>query len=195
MLPEEHTYSVLLVSSSEKINASLSELLSTKEYAEIRTVKSVAAARRKLTEISYDIVVINTPLPDDFGRRLAIDICTKENQSTAMLMVANDLYEEVFDRVSPYGVFVLGKPVSLGLLRQGFDWLKSYRERLRLLEKKVVSLEDRMADIRLVNRAKWQLIEKKGMSEEEAHRFIERLAMDRCIKKGEAAKQILEGGE
>ncbi|HAX40716.1 MAG TPA: antitermination regulator, partial [Clostridiales bacterium] len=33
-------------------------------------------------------------------------------------------------------------------------------------------------EIRLVNRAKWMLIERRGMDEATAHRYIEKLAMD-----------------
>ncbi len=48
-----------------------------------------------------------------------------------------------------------------------------------------------MAEIRLINRAKWVLIEKQGMSEQDAHRYIEKQAMDRCVSKRIIAEEIL----
>ena len=49
-----------------------------------------------------------------------------------------------------------------------------------------------MEEIRLVNRAKWILIEQLKMTEAEAHRFIEKQAMDRCSAKREIALGIIK---
>ena len=48
-----------------------------------------------------------------------------------------------------------------------------------------------MEEIRLVNRAKWLLIGELNMTEQEAHRYIEKQAMDRCVTKRVIAEQIL----
>ena len=45
-----------------------------------------------------------------------------------------------------------------------------------------------MAEIRLVNRAKWVLIEQLRMTEQEAHRYIEKQAMDRCVTRRAVAE-------
>ena len=111
-----------------------------------------------------------------------------------ILLVKSEYYPTVFDRVCPHGVYTLPKPSPKQMVLQAFDWLESTRERLLRLEKKSVSLEDKMKEIRLVNRAKWQLISQRGMSEEDAHRFIEKLAMDKCITKSAAAQQIVDNG-
>ena len=43
----------------------------------------------------------------------------------------------------------------------------------------------------MVNRAKWLLIEELKMTEQEAHRYIEKRAMDRCVTRRAVAEQIL----
>ena len=48
-----------------------------------------------------------------------------------------------------------------------------------------------MAEIRIVNRAKWLLITEKHLSEPEAHRYIEKQAMDRCLPRREVAEEII----
>ena len=48
-----------------------------------------------------------------------------------------------------------------------------------------------MAEILLINRAKWQLIADTGMTEEQAHRYIEKQAMDRCITRRRVAQELL----
>ena len=42
-----------------------------------------------------------------------------------------------------------------------------------------------------MNRAKWLLIEELKMTEQEAHRYIEKQAMDRCVTRRAVAEQIL----
>ena len=49
-----------------------------------------------------------------------------------------------------------------------------------------------MAEIRLVNKAKWILISQLSMSEPNAHRYIEKQAMDRCIAKRTIAEEIIK---
>ena len=49
-----------------------------------------------------------------------------------------------------------------------------------------------MEEIRAVNRAKWLLISEINMDEPEAHRYIEKQAMDRCVSKKEIAEEIIK---
>ena len=70
--------------------------------------------------------------------------------------------------------------------------LTSARERLRMTENKVQSVEEKMEEIRLINRAKWLLISELKMSEPDAHRYIEKQAMDRCVSKRVIAEEIVK---
>ena len=49
-----------------------------------------------------------------------------------------------------------------------------------------------MEEIRLVNRAKWLLISALNMHESDAHRYIEKQAMDRCVSKRQVAEEIIK---
>ena len=53
-------------------------------------------------------------------------------------------------------------------------------------------MDEKMEEIRLVNRAKWLLIEKLTMTESDAHRYIEKQAMDQCVSRREIAKGIIQ---
>ena len=90
-----------------------------------------------------------------------------------------------------YGVFMLAKPLSRQLMETALDWMESARERLRRLEKKTISVEEKMEEIRVVNRAKWILISELKMDEPQAHRYIEKQAMDRCLSRKEIAEEII----
>ena len=60
-----------------------------------------------------------------------------------------------------------------------------------MFESATRTMDEKMAEIRLLNRAKWRLMEREKMSEKEAHRYIEKRAMDRCISKTAVAREIL----
>lgn len=187
---KERKYTVLTVSAQPKFNDSLKALVSERTYFEMDFEESISSAKRRLLDRDYDILIINAPLPDEDGVRLAVDRSSGSG-SAVLLLLRSEYYTNVFEQVVRYGVYTLPKPAPKQLFSQAFDWLESTRERLMRLEKKSVSLEDKMQEIRLVNRAKWQLISSEGLSEEEAHRFIEKQAMDRCVSKRTVAEEII----
>ena len=100
-------------------------------------------------------------------------------------------YPDINARVSPFGILTLSKPTAPQLFSQSLLLLCGTRERLRRMEQKTASLEEKMEEIRLVNRAKWLLIEQLKMTENEAHRYIEKQAMDRCVTRRVIAENIL----
>ena len=69
--------------------------------------------------------------------------------------------------------------------------LLATKQRLKALEQKTASLEEKMKEIRLVNRAKGLLMDNLKFTEQEAHRYIEKAAMDNCRKKSEIAQNII----
>ncbi len=187
----EQVYSVLLVSNAEKFNNSLISALPEKKYSPIKIVAGVGSAKRELLERGYDIVIINTPLPDDYGTRLAIDL-SSEIGLGVLIFVKSENFSEVYDQVTDYGVLTVSKPASGQIVLQSLLLLCATRERLRRMEQKTASIEEKMEEIRTVNRAKWILIDSLKMNENEAHRYIERQAMNRCLTKRQIAEEIIK---
>ena len=188
---KERIYSILIVSATDSFTSAFADLLPEARYSPVDTVTSISVAKRVLAEKTYDFVIINAPLPDDAGTRFAIDTCTTK-QSAVLLLVKNDIHAGIHDRVAEYGVFTLPKPISKVTMTHALNWLESARERLRQFEKKSISIEDKMAEIRLVNKAKWLLISELHMSEPDAHRYIEKQAMDRCVSRRCIAEEIIK---
>ena len=60
------------------------------------------------------------------------------------------------------------------------------------LREKCNTLDEKMLDIRIVNRAKSLLLQNEKMTEQQAHRYIEKAAMDLCVKKTVIAQNIIE---
>ena len=64
--------------------------------------------------------------------------------------------------------------------------------RVQNLKRANVNLTREVEDMRLINRAKYVLIESLGYSENRAHKFIERRAMDERKTRREIALEILK---
>ena len=188
---KEQIYSVLVISSSENFNTALESLLPVSHFHPVRYAGSISAGKRLANQRNFDMVIINSPLPDDTGNGFAVDISSAAS-TVVLFILRSDILENLRDKFIEAGVFALSKPLSSQMFTQALEWLMSARERLRKAETKTLSIEEKMAEIRMVNRAKWLLITELKMEEPQAHRFIEKQAMDRCISKREVAEEIIK---
>lgn len=188
---KEQIYSVLIVSSSEKFNQALPEMLPVTSFSPVNVVYNVSAAKRALSERDFDFVIVNSPLSDETGIRFSAD--ATDSYNTVVLFLSKlEQYDDAYDKLVPHGVFLLQKPISKPVFQAASGWLISARERIRKTEKKTLSIEEKMNEIRIVNRAKWLLISQLKMSEPDAHRYIEKQAMDLCTSKQQVAEQIIK---
>lgn len=191
MIYEGREYNVLVVSSTDKFNTFIKTVLTGINSYKLKIVDNIASAKRETLEQSFDFVIINSPLPDDIGSRFAIDICDCKTMSV-LLLTKTEFYDEINSQVIDHGVFTLTKPTNYAVLSQALLWMSACRERLRKLEKKTSTIEQKMEEIRIVNRAKWLIIEHLKMTEPDAHRYIEKQAMDRCVSRKEISETIIK---
>ena len=189
MVPE-HIFSILIVSSSAKFNMLTPSLFPVASYWPVDTVPDAASAKKKMTERNYDIIVINTPLPDEMGTRLATDICTGSS-SCVMLLVSKDSYEEVNGKLADYGVVVVSRPVTVPVISKSLQIMCTARQRIKQIESRQKSVEQKIDEIQVINKAKWLLIGYMKMTESEAQHYIARTAMDTRLSKTEVAKNII----
>ena len=190
MASQKDLRSVLVVTGSDKIYDFMIELLPKDEFYPVSRASSCGEARRLLVQQVYDILVINTPMPDDFGIDLALDYA--DSPMCVMLMVKEEIYDQVTYQVIDSGIVTISKPTTKPIVYSSMRLLSALSYKLKRFEKKNRTLEEKMADIRMINHAKWLIIDKKKMTEEEAHHMIEHRAMERRITKREAAREIID---
>ncbi len=180
---------VLIVSASEQFVAMAKKSLV--DCITIDIKKSAASARRALLEKNYDLIVVNAPIPDETGEVFCLDAVERTNASV-LLICPRDVSEDISDHVTDHGVLVLPKPAPHGSLDRNIRFLLATQNRMHRLEKKTLSVEEKMEEIRIVSRAKLLLVEKKHMTEEEAHRYIGKEAMDHGVSRKKIAEAILK---
>ena len=186
----ENFYSVLLLTSSQTLMPHISSLFPQSMFYPVKIVSSVLEARRSELFREFDIIVINSPLVDENGLNYALDM-SKKPHSSILFLSPSAIYSDVLSLVRGSGIFVLKKPLSLSSLENSVMWLTSTSDKIRKLEREKVRVEEKMEEIKIINRAKWILINDLEMNEEEAQRFITKEAMDKCISKKEEATIII----
>ncbi len=189
MTPTRQKHRVLTVSATDKFFDFVKETLPNDEFELEEPLHSAGEAKRFLISAQSDILIINAPLPDDFGIELSTELA--DSTMGIMLCVKGDIYDQTAYKVEDSGVLTLGKPLSRQSFYAAVKLLAALSSRLSRMEMKNRSLREKMEDIRMVNRAKWLLIENLNMTEKDAHHYIEKQAMDTRFTRREVAENIV----
>ena len=187
-------HSILIVTDAEAFADLVFRSLPSGTYVHTEVRKSIAAARRSVLERYYDIVIINAPLPDEPGILFALDV-TEKSSSSVLVVTPRDNYEEVLEQLSDYGILVLPKPFPRGRMGQSIRFLAAFQKKVFRLERKIQESEAKMEEQRIVTKAKFLLVEKEHMTEDEAHRLIGKRAMDAGISRRRAAQLLMDDYE
>ena len=180
--------SALVIASAGKDSAVFAELL--RAYPDIVYASSCGCARRLLLKRDFHIVIISAPLPDESGENLARQIALSE-VSQVILAVRSEMYEQVSAVCEGDGVLTIAKPIDKEIFRQALGLAKAVHTRLKRVQSENESLKQKIDNIRIAARAKNILQGSRGMSEHEAHRYIEKKAMDTRSSKRAVSEGII----
>lgn len=181
--------SLLLITASQDTAAQFARLLPEERFAPEYSVCSALEAPFVLCQSVFDVVVIDDSISDGDGTALAS--AAAKNGTNVLLLADSGRFEAVAGYAERHGFMVLPSPVDPVLLRQSLGMMASASAKLRALEEQAESLKAKMEEIRLVDRAKLILVQQFKMTEKDAHRFIEKNAMDRCVKRSVIAQRII----
>mgnify|MGYP003174052885 CR=1 FL=1 len=132
-------------SSNEYISARLTEL----GYARPLIVPSAAEARRRMLESDFELIVVNAPLPDEFGHELCADAVEKTDAGVVFLAKAAAA-EQLLTPLSEQGVLLVTKPFSNTFFLQAIHMAAASNHRLLLLRQENQRLQEKLAQVRLV---------------------------------------------
>lgn len=184
----------LIVSAGASSNEYLSARLAELGYARPVIVPSGAEARRRMLESDFELIIVNAPLPDEFGHELCVAAVEKTYAGVVFLAKAAAA-EQLTGQMSVEGVLLLSKPFTNTLFLQAVHMAAASNHRLQLMRQENARLQDKISQIRLVSRAKCCLVEREKLTEAEAHRLIEKRAMDTRRDRMEIAQEILDSYE
>lgn len=181
----------LIVSRTEKGIAYFTEQLNAVSINQITVMQSAGEVRRLIFERDFDLVIINAPLRDESGENLSRHIASK-GISQVILVVKNEYFDAVSAACEEYGVLTVSKPVDRGVFWAALKLAGSVQSKLKRMKDENNRLKQKIEDIRITDRAKCILISNFNMSEQDAHRYIEKQAMDMRTTKRVIAERLLK---
>ena len=103
--------SALIASAGNNANEYLAKHVAELGYLRPTIVASGGEARRRMGDIDFEVVIINTPLPDEFGHELSTYAVEKSNAGVILLAKAGTA-DQISDKLQQHGVLVLAKPFT-----------------------------------------------------------------------------------
>ena len=182
----EDTHSVLVVTKDAKLSSAISFMLMPPLF-ETEIMSDFNEARRRVSERVYNIILVD--YADGEGADFSID--TSESLSTILLLTPPALFEEVSYRVEGYGIIAITNPFDQFYFYNMIKAAIAVQYKVQVLSSQITKLKVKMEEIKLINRAKMLLMQNMSMSEPEAHRYIEKEAMDRSMKRTSIAEEII----
>lgn len=180
----------LLISSSEKSADSLCELLRSEHYVQIAVAGNATDAERLAENEEYDLICLNAPLSDESGIDLSKHFAAT-TRACVVIIVPQKNADEINDILTQHGVLVISKPINRHLFHHFLQFTECFKTRILSVAKENEKLKHMVEDIKLIDRAKFLLITCLNMDENQAHRYLEKQAMDLRISKLQVAKQVI----
>jgi AmiR/NasT family two-component response regulator len=183
---------VLLAEDEAIIRLDLKEMLEEEGYEVVAEAGDGRSAVRLADELRPDLVVMDIKMPGLDGLSAAERISGR--RIAPVLVVTAFGQRDLVDRASKAGAMgYLVKPFQKGDVVPAIELaVARYRETVAL-EREVEDLTERLETRILVDRARGALMDRHGMAEADAFRFLQKTAMDRRLKMREVARQVVDG--
>lgn len=182
---------IVLFSKDIYFESYLNSILPKSEYQVVKGTKTTQIEiEREVKSLLPDICI--------FDSSLGIPEIAKIIEKLIFVDMLNVMYvSKTFDISMFYNVindehFTIIQYDKINAIEDFIKMVVKYNRRINLLEKKLDETTNQLNDTVLVNKAKAFLM-KKGYTEEEAFKYIQRQAMDKRQSKAQVAKEILKG--
>ena len=182
-------YTTVLVSDAkcERLNRLLGKV------GTVLTPSSEAECLGVLARGGADFAVV-VQREDGRGVEFALK-CAAASEATVVFVPVRTLPKMLLDKLSAGGVCVLDAQADDGACEMFFGQLASIRTAYGALVRENAGLRRKVLEAQAVGRAKCLLVERRKMTEQAAHRFIEKTAMDNRLTRYAVAKDIIKGYE
>lgn len=176
---------VLLAFSGERTGERIREILETAGLAECTVCHSFAEVKRLANEQQVALVICGYQLKDETAQGLLEDL----SLFCPVLVIAK---QAMLDMLDCEEIFKLSAPVKY------YDLTASVRTLLRLSQQIERERAERVCRLqeekqKRVEAAKQVLMERNGMDEGQAHRFLQKKSMDFGVKLFQTAQMVLDG--
>ena len=174
---------VILAFEGEKTAARVRDILESSGTAGCYLCHSAAEVKRLVNKQHVSVVICGYKLRDETAEALCEDLPI--TCSVLVLAVQN-----LLDMIENEDVFKLTAPVSRSDLLSSVRMLTQMGHRMERFARRPGHSEE---EKELIGKAKALLMDRNGMTEEQAHRFLQKKSMDSGAKLLQTAQMVLDG--
>lgn len=180
----------LIICDAPKGQEFYEDILSKNGFEHIVIASDGEEGKRALIDGDFDVCVINAPMRMTNPISLAKDIAMK-NICQVILFVREEVFSSTAEAVEDYGVMTMSKPVNKQSFWSTLKLARAASARIAIANREIKRLQKALDEQKVISRAKCLLIERKQLSEADAHRWIEKQAMDRRVSRELIAEDII----
>jgi two-component system, response regulator PdtaR len=181
---------VLVAEDEVLIRVDIVETLEEAGHSVVGQASDGEQAIRLARELTPDLVVMDVKMPKMDGLTAARQI-TADGPAVLVLTAFSD--KELVEQAAEAGTIgYLVKPFQPAQLLAGVGVALARAADHRKLQGTVEDLEEKLANRKVIERAKGRLMEQFGLTEDQAYTRMRRAAMDRQLPLVEVARRILD---
>lgn len=181
---------VVLADPDPVFRVHLKEKLTKAGYAVVAETSNGRNALQLIFNIQPDLAILNLQLPGRDGLEIAKTI-TEHRVAPVILMTELDKQDELQDALQHWTFSYILKPVDEINLFPAISVCMASFKRINQLEQENWKLRDNIETRKIMDKAKGLLIEYKGMTEQEAFKYIQKISMDKCRPMKSVAREII----
>lgn len=178
---------VIIASQSDKLVSSIRSQVTGNGYEVVGISTDGYDLIRRSKALSPQVVIVDEDLP---GMSIISLVETLIHERQAVLLIGKS-YQKFYYRQDPYFEFC-EKPIQTIVLVTMLRVLSKYGQTVRQLESKVNQLEKEKRTEKAIRLAKRALQQHENMTEDEAHRYIQKRSMELRISKLELSERIIK---
>ena len=143
-----------------------------------------------LERLRPTLIVLQSDAPDAQALHRCAELA-ETAEAVFLLLVRQEAYGAAWRTLQKHGVCVMTWPMEQAVLTQTLRNLLLLKKSMQTMQAQTDQLRSQLQDLKRIQKAKGLLMRQLGMTEQDAHRWIEKAAMDRCVKKREIAETII----
>lgn len=175
---------IIIAQSSSQERTMIVDFLRKAGHQVVAETSDLGHTLRRARSLYCDLVIVDQNLEGGKGLRAAAIL--EEDQLAAVLLLVDS---DVFPQARNFHYLV--KPIYYYTIIPAVEAALMYQKRQLELREKIKVLEKKLKTQKLLDRAKGLLMDKLKISENEAHRFIQKNAMDMGLNLDQVALEIL----
>ena len=187
---EQAKNTILLVRGTAAEPAALSAFTAAQPDVQLQTISGLDEAGAALERLRPTLLVLQSDAPDAQALHRCAELA-ETAEAVFLLLVRQEAYGAAWRTLQKHGVCVMTGPLEQAVLTQTLRNLLLLKKSMQTMQAQTDQLRSQLQDLKRIQKAKGLLMRQLGMTEQDAHRWIEKAAMDRCVKKREIAETII----